>query len=47
MGLKAPANSMMYPADYINNLKQINGGQQHVVLNAAAPRAAESYMTER
>jgi hypothetical protein len=48
MGLKAPANSMLYPADYINNLKEINGGQQHVALSAAASSSgAESYMTDR
>ncbi len=47
MGLKAPANSMMYPADYINNLKEINGGQQHVALGAAASSAAGTYMTDR
>jgi hypothetical protein len=46
MGLKAPANSMLYPADYINNLKEINGGQQHVVLNTAAA-SSDNYMTNR
>jgi hypothetical protein len=46
MGLKAPANSTLYPADYINNLKEINGGQQHAALGAPAS-SPESYATNR
>ena len=38
MGLQAPGNNLLYPADFINTMKQMNGGSS-VVESADAPAA--------
>jgi len=48
MGLKAPSNNLLYPADYINNLREINGGQNGVRLSeAVASNGAYRYAAGR
>jgi len=47
MGLKAPSNNLLYPADYINNMREINGGQNGVRLSAVSPTGNERYATGR
>jgi hypothetical protein len=41
MGLKRPFSSvLLYPADYVNSIKELNGGRQHLdssFLNSGAP----------
>jgi hypothetical protein len=44
MGLKAPSNNLLYPADYINNLREINGGENGAPLNVLMSSAgSQSY----
>ena len=35
MGLRAPASNLLMPADYINSLRELNGGQTHANLSAS------------
>lgn len=41
MGLQAPSNNLLYPADFINTMKEMNGGNA-VVESASAPAAVEA-----
>jgi hypothetical protein len=36
MGLRTPSSTLLYPADFINSLRDLNGGRQN--LGATAPR---------
>ena len=48
MGLKAPSNNLLYPADYINNMREINGGESGLRLSAlGSSPGTESYAAAR
>src|SRR5256884_7657868 len=40
MGLRVPGNHLLYPEDWVNNLKQINGGRRYMSSPAVAQAAS-------
>src|SRR5258708_18303887 len=42
MGLKVPGNHLLYPEDWVNNLKQINGGRRYM----SSPAVAQASSTK-
>src|SRR5260370_5328505 len=42
MGLRVPGNHLLYPEDWVNNLKQINGGRRYM----SSPAVAQASSTK-
>src|SRR6266478_5939864 len=42
MGLKVPGNHLLYPEDWVNNLKQLNGGRRYM----SSPAVAQASSTK-
>src|SRR5262249_8393679 len=39
MGLRVPGNHLLYPEDWVKQLKQLNGGRRYMSSPAVAPRS--------